>query len=679
MQKKVSAALVMVLCVFAFWTGWGKGVAYAEDGSSENSFYGNVELLRQDQGNYVVQVTVENRGEDFSGKVQVVFQAASGMGNCAYETEVTLPSQGKKQFAVTVTGRAVDEIRGECVLRFLDEKGRLLQTIPLKNVLGSSTPGIAVGILSDAYSELTYLDAGGSSLYMKGNSYPLNLIRLDGDSLRGYLEGLYFLVIDQFNVSTLRSEDIRAIQEWVKDGGWLILGTGAYGEQTLSGFEEDFLEMEYLGVWEAGEENLAAENADRYGYYYSYVEAEVDFGQMTIAQLRYGLKGDENEGSQNPAVYKTIGDGAAAVYFCSLGDEQLRKLGNYAVEGMYEELMGQSRSYQSYNRYSGMDSVGQRLLAFIDNRNAGVDFSLLKWLIMIYVVLAGPVLYLVLRKCGKREWYWVGVPVMGLMFIAAVFFLGQGARVNETRVYSVTAQRADSNREDTYFLAYHSGVKPWEVRLEEGYDVAGPGWNGYEGKYFYNTNDYFYRVGRDSKGLYMGIKPQENFDNGFLHAAGRAVSRGIISGERLLVNSGINGGISGMAANGTDCDLAYMAVWLERELMVFKDVKAGETLDLQQAEVDGRCVYRSSSIEDQGDMLRSDMISLYGHRSTDGEYAEEDMAALIIGLGIAQEESPRGGERAVIVGLVKQYDRAIADKCKETSYGCLYGYGETGV
>ena len=69
MQKKVSAALVMVLCVFAFWTGWGKGAAYAEDGSSENSFYGNVELLRQDQGNYVVQVTVENRGEDFSGKV----------------------------------------------------------------------------------------------------------------------------------------------------------------------------------------------------------------------------------------------------------------------------------------------------------------------------------------------------------------------------------------------------------------------------------------------------------------------------------------------------------------------------------------------------------------------------------------------------------------------------------
>lgn len=679
MRKKVSAALVMALCVFCLWTGWGKGVVHAEDVSAGSSFYGNVELLRQDQGSYVVQVTVENKGEDFSGKVQVVFLAASGMGNCAYETEVTLPSQGKKQFTVTVTGRAVDEIRGECALRFLDEKGRLLQTIPLKNVLGNTAPGIAVGILSDDYSGLTYLDAGGSSLYMKGNAYPLNLIRLGGDNLRGYLDGLYFLVIDQFNVSTLPGEDIRAIQEWVKDGGWLLLGTGAYAEQTLSGFEEDFLGVEYLGVWEAGEENVATENADRYGYYYSYEKAGVDFGQMAIAQLGYGLKGDEYESSQNPALLKTIGDGAAAVYFCSLGDEQLRKLENYAVEGMYEELMNQSRSFQSYNRYSSMESVGQRLLAYIDNKNAGVDFTLLKWLIMIYVALAGPVLYLVLRKCRKSEWYWVGVPVMGLLFIAAVFFLGQGARVNETRVYSVTAQRADSNREDTYFLAYHSGVKPWEVRLVEGYDVAGPGWNGYDGKYFYDTSDYFYRVGRDSRGLFMGIKPQENFDNGFLYAAGRAESRGTISGEGLLVDSGINGGISGAAANGTDCDLVYMAVWLEEELMVFKDVKAGETLDLQQAEADGRCVYRDSSIGDMGDMLRSDMISLYGYRNVSGEYGEEDMAALIIGLGIAREEAPGGGELAVIVGLVKGYDKAIADKCKETSYGCLYGYGETGV
>lgn len=102
-------------------------------------------------------------------------------------------------------------------------------------------------------------------------------------------------------------------------------------------------------------------------------------------------------------------------------------------------------------------------------------------------------------------------------------------------------------------------------------------------------------------------------------------------------------------------------------------------MDLQQAEADGRCVYRNSSIGDMGDMLRSDMISLYGYRNVVGEYGEDDMAALIIGLGIAREEAPGGGEHAVIVGLVKAYDKAIADKCKETSYGCLYGYGETGV
>ncbi len=50
-----------------------------------------------------------------------------------------------------------------------------------------------------------------------------------------------------------------------------------------------------------------------------------------------------------------------------------------------------------------------------------------------------------------------------------------------------------------------------------------------------------------------------------------------------------------------------------------------------------------------------------------------------MGLGVAVEAVPKGREYAVIVGIVKDYDRAVAERCQETSYGCLYGYGETGV
>ncbi|MDE6517015.1 MAG: hypothetical protein K2L18_04080, partial [Acetatifactor sp.] len=369
--------------------------------------------------------------------------------------------------------------------------------------------------------------------------------------------------------------------------------------------------------------------------YQDYTDAEVDFRQMHIANLEYyNWQANMYESLVNPAAYETIGDGAAAVYFCSFGEEELQKLDKYTVKYIYEELTGYLSSPQFTNSRQSMESTGQRLLAFIDSRSTVVDFSMLKWLIGIYVVLAGPILYLILRKCKKREWYWVGVPALGLLFIAGVFFLGQGARVNEARVYSVTVQQADSNRKETYFLAYHSGVKPWEIRLEDSYDVAGPGWNGYDGKYIYDAGDYFYRVNCNSKGLCMGVKPQENFDSGYLYAGGGAEPRGTLDGTQMEVNSGINGGIRGTVTNETDCNLAYMAVWLERELMVFENVKAGETLDLQQALADGRCVYQDSSVEKVRDLLYNDLISLYGYRGPAGSnYQEEDMGALIIVLG----------------------------------------------
>ncbi len=673
MRGRITAAVITFLCVAGLLAAMMKCVAYAEEKPVNSALSGEVSLLRQDGDNYVMQVTVKNTGADFYGTVQVVFQADYRVGNCAYNTEITLPAQGEKQFTFTVPDRAVDVTAGVGSLNFLDEKGNTVQSIPLKNLMRSFSAGVSVGILSDDYSGLTYLDAGGTSIYLQGDTNPLNLIRLDRDNLSGYLDGLYFLVIDQFNVSALAQEDIEALEQWVRDGGWLIIGTGAYAEQTLSGFDAGFLDLTALEISQPGEDNIALENSRQYGYYHSYSESDVDFSQMAVAQLGYALsKQDYNESAENPAVYMAVDKGAVAVYFCSLGETQMGKLADYAVLYMYEELMYQAQNYSSYNSYSGMDAVGQRALALMGNRDSGVDFSLLRLLIGVYVILAGPVLYLVLRKCKKSEWYWVGVPALGLLFILGVFVLGMNARVNGTRVYAVTAQKADEEWKDTYFLAYHSGVKPWNLLMGDEYEIAGPGWNGYDGKYM-NSDEYFYTVDYDGEGMHVGAKPRENFENGFFYAGGRAESRGSITGAHIKEFSDVGGDIIGTVTNGTDCDLTYMAVWRGTDIMIFKDVKAGETLDLQQ---DGRCVYQSRNIEDVGDLLLYGGIgvSFYGT----ARFEEEDMEAFLIGMGIAREASPEEGY-AVIAGLIQEQDRATAGKCKETSYTCLYGYAETEV
>ena len=79
MQRRIAVVTVIFLCVLSLLTGGEKCVAYAEEGAAGNGLSGDVEVLRQDGLNYVMQVTVENSGEDFYGTVQVVFVSGYGM------------------------------------------------------------------------------------------------------------------------------------------------------------------------------------------------------------------------------------------------------------------------------------------------------------------------------------------------------------------------------------------------------------------------------------------------------------------------------------------------------------------------------------------------------------------------------------------------------------------------
>ncbi|MCM1119575.1 MAG: hypothetical protein NC543_09470 [bacterium] len=674
MGRRIALVYSVLLCIILLLSGSGGNVAYAAgEETGESSFFGNVELLKQEDGNYVMQVTVVNRGKDFTGTVQVVF-AGSIARNCAYNTEITLPSQGKKQFTITVPERAVETVKGLCSLNFLDEKGEVLQNVPLKNVFGGLASGITVGILSDDYSQLSYLDARGLNLDVRGVDYPLQLMELSGENLRTYLDGLYFLVIDQFDTSTLGQENIQAIQEWVIGGGWLILGTGAYAQQTLSGFDADFLDLQPVRISEPGEENILSDNAQRYSYYYSYQVEGIEFEQMAVAEFDlddlYARGGFES--SQNPAILlsDSYGSGVVTVYFCSLGDEEMHRLPNYMIRTMFEEVMERSSS-SNFNGNSDMQEIGQRALANIDNRNTNVDFSWLKVLIAVYVVLVGPVLYLVLRRYRKSEWYWLGVPALGLVFIAGVSLFGQGAKVNGIRAYSVTVQRTDSSRMDTFLLAYRSGTRLWEVKLADDYDVAGPGFGGYYYRGSSSASDYYYTVSNGSQGLSVGIKPRENFESGYLYAGGRAEKKGNFTADALHEDS-LYGGLGGAITNDTGYDLAYMAVWYEENLLIYSDVKAGEALDLKQAFNENRYVYRDTTASDVRDLSYS--IVYYRSYGTRADYQQDDMAALIIGLGMAREARTMGNDSALIAGVVKNYDRAVAEKCNEIAYGCLYNY-----
>ena len=111
MRKQLMKAAFTLLCVLSLLAGKENNTVYAREERAAGTFTGDVAMLKQEDNGYVMQVTVGNSGADFTGTVQVIF-AGFDYGNCAYQTQITLPSQGKKQFTVNITDTAADATRG---------------------------------------------------------------------------------------------------------------------------------------------------------------------------------------------------------------------------------------------------------------------------------------------------------------------------------------------------------------------------------------------------------------------------------------------------------------------------------------------------------------------------------------------------------------------------------------
>lgn len=209
----------------------------------------------------------QNSGADFSGKVRLVFSGTDNSSGCAFEQCLTLPQNGKKQYTMTIPYADVSQTRGNGIVAFVDEKGNVVASEAFASIFGKEKRGIGVGVLSDHYDALGWMSMSGQTYYLHGKDQNVYLTRMDADTLQAQLDELYFLVIDSYDVSSLGKEKIKAIEKWVKNGGWLLIGTGERGKDTLGGFDSSFMEVSCKRVSKVGEENDASKEMQQLGSY----------------------------------------------------------------------------------------------------------------------------------------------------------------------------------------------------------------------------------------------------------------------------------------------------------------------------------------------------------------------------------------------------------------------------
>ena len=248
MKIRKTICSLLLVCLAFLGIFCGRANVYADQ---KQALSATVTLLKQEK-DCVVQVEAKNSGADFTGKVRLVFSGTDNSNGCAFEQRLTLPQNGKKQYTMTIPYADVSQTRGNGIVAFIDEKGNVVAKEAFASIFGKEKRGIGVGVLSDHYDALGWMSMSGQTYYLHGKDQNVYLTQMDADTLQAQLDELYFLVIDSYDVSSLGKENIKAIEKWVKNGGWLLIGTGERGKDTLGGFDSSFMEVSCKSVskWE---------------------------------------------------------------------------------------------------------------------------------------------------------------------------------------------------------------------------------------------------------------------------------------------------------------------------------------------------------------------------------------------------------------------------------------------
>lgn len=649
----VAFMLGMLFCVVL---SGGTGIAAEDTDQSESQFFDiDAKLLSYDDMTYDIQLTLRNRGEDWEGTVRVQMDMQYDSLSCAYDTVISLPQDSTKQFVVRIPVNSIEDRDETMKVSLLDKKENVTAQKSYRRFLLDGADALFMGILSDSYASLTYLDMGGEGVYYGGIEFPINLVELTQDNLADSLDYLEFLVIDNYNTGVLTDKDIDRIRQWVRDGGMLIVGTGERAEEILSGLE--FLDVECVRVNEPGES-------------YQGVDYGIGLEDLSLAELEDTTGRYYMSDLESLIMISTWNDGAVEIVPYALSDlgQPDRVVEDW--ESYVWELLQNGNSYvrsspkygnQYYNQFSYITS---NIFESFGNGGDRLNFDWLKIIVVVYVIFVGPVLYLILRANKKRDWYWGAVPVTVLVGILLVYIAGRGFEVVNTRVYSVTIENLSGqdtknsfgSSSMTYLHCYDAGHKEWGLQLADRYDYAGP----FLGRYFYGGAEceYHYHIRKEGDLIFFGLNPDSSFEDAyFLAGTSQNMETGSITSD--LKNSA-QWGIAGTVTNETSRDFEYFAVIVDDELYLYENLPAGQTCTL------GEPVYSS-----RRGGYDSVMNTIQSYVRSEGDKDYDTIAAL--GTGIS-EMYGRGNysDETIVIGITKDWYKAVEDDCSETAFGCLY-------
>lgn len=373
-----------------------------------------------------VTVQLRNDGDALSGRLVIRPETSAGVLNTT-STPVSLAAGARQIVTLYISARAsTGQVRVELLQ---DDRVIAQQSAPLRAISTFDPLYLVITESAVGTTDLTGADTGEAV-------YQANMALADLPDRLAILDAVDAILIADADTSSLSSGQVRTLADWVASGGHLIVAGGVNWQATaatLSGLlplvpndSRSVSGLRGLADW------LRADDL---------ASAAAVIATGTLAPEAEALVSLEDGGEALPLISRRgYGDGVVDYLAVDPNSAPLRGWAN--VGALWTTLLTTVEPLPGW----GSGFIGWEAAAVAAEILPGFDplpdVLPLFGFLALYIALVGPLNYFILSRLNRREWAWVTIPVLILVFSALAYTLGANLRGNEVTLSRLAVVRS---------------------------------------------------------------------------------------------------------------------------------------------------------------------------------------------------------------------------------------------
>ena len=401
-----------------------------------------------------IEVHLVNNGPAVSGELRL---AGGSQGQTRFSRPVELPTQSNKTEILYAQPKAF----GSDIEIVLASGEEVVASTKAKFSIHDTTQ-LVVAVIAEEPERIV----GNLHLLPNQNQVAPLVMAVTPEDLPSRVEGWNMLdriVWQDVDAARLSPEQIDSMRGWVAAGGRLVIAGGTAGPRSLAAVPEVLLPYRPTAITDVAPATLAG------------LLGELPDGATDLP----ALSGELTEGR----ALATVGDRVVAAER-AYGLGQVTLLGfdpaaawiveSGASDGLWRRLLPPRTS-------GGLVFADDNMLVSAVSQLPSLALPPVTGLIVLlgaYILLIGPINYLVLRRLDRREWAWLTMPILIVAFTAGAFGFGAALRGNDVIVNEIAivsgAPGATDGSAQVYVGIFSPSRGRYQVRVPGGALLSSP-------------------------------------------------------------------------------------------------------------------------------------------------------------------------------------------------------------